>query len=168
MVLILGIGNSLLQDEGIGFHLLERLRVEKSHWPVQFIDGGTLSFGLTSAIESCSHLIVLDAANLNKPPGTIQSFFNTELDKFLNKPGKSVHEVSLSELFDMTRLTNSIPTHRAMIAIQPKNMSWGENLTQEVNAALPYAVELIESILIDWEVLDSSHEMVEMVTENEY
>ncbi len=155
MVLIMGIGNSLLQDEGIGFHLLERLRLEKSHWPVEFLDGGTLSFNLTTAIESCSHLIVLDAANLHQAPGTVKSFLNTELDDFLNKPGKSVHEVSLSDLFDMTRLTESLPDYRALIGIQPKTISWGENLTAEVYQSQSKAMQQVESILLDWGILST-------------
>lgn len=153
MVLIMGIGNSLLQDEGIGFHLLQRLRLEKSHWPVQFLDGGTLSFNLTTAIESCSHLIVLDAANFHQAPGTVKSFLNTELDDFLNKPGKSVHEVSLSDLFDMTRLTESLPDYRALIGIQPKTIAWGENLTTEVYKAQSKAMQQVESILVSWGVI---------------
>jgi len=168
MVLILGIGNSLLQDEGIGFHLLNRLRAEKIHWPVEYMDGGTLSFGLTSAIESCSHLIVLDAANLHQPAGSIQVFFNTDLDDFLNKPGKTVHEVSLSDLFDMARLTESLPQQRAMIAVQPQEISWGENLTDAVFEAQSPAIELIESILMDWGVFTKQQQESGRAREYEY
>lgn len=159
MVLVLGIGNSLLQDEGIAFHLLKRLRQEKAHWPVKFLDGGTLSFNLASVVESCSHLIVIDAANLNSSPGSVQSFFDLDLDKFLNKPGKSVHEVSLSDLFDMTRLTDTIPMHRAMVAVQPKNISWGENLTPLVEDSQTTAIEHIKKALIKWGILAVNEEL---------
>ncbi|MCU7834569.1 MAG: hydrogenase maturation protease [gamma proteobacterium symbiont of Taylorina sp.] len=154
MVLILGVGNSLLQDDGIGCHLLKRLHLEKPHWPVEFLDGGTLSFGITTAIESCSHLIIIDAANLHKPPGSIELFFDTKLDEFLNKPGKSVHEVSLSDLFDMTRLTDSIPAHRLMVAIQPQNITWGENLTEAVYLAQSEAIKQIEVVLTNWGIIE--------------
>jgi len=150
MVLVLGIGNSLLQDDGVGCHLVERLTQEKSHWPVQVMDGGTLSFSLVSAIESSSHLIILDAANLNQAPGFVQTLLNENLDEFLSKPGKSVHEVSLSELFDMTRLTDSLPSQRAMVAVQPKETTWGEDLTSDVAAAVPIALQHIEALLLDW------------------
>jgi len=160
MVLVLGIGNSLLQDDGIGCHLVERLTLEKPHWPIELMDGGTLSFSLVSSIESSSHLIVLDAANLGQSPGSVKTIRNKELDEFLNKPGKSVHEVSLSELFDMTRLTDSLPCQRAMVAVQPKNITWGEALTPEVAAAVPLAMLQIESLLLEWGILaagSSSH-----------
>ncbi|MFK5985259.1 MAG: HyaD/HybD family hydrogenase maturation endopeptidase [Pseudomonadota bacterium] len=153
MITILGIGNSLLQDEGIGFHLLNFISTNRPKWPVKVLDGGTLGFSLVSEIESCSHLIVLDAANLHSKPGTVKTFLNKDLDDFLNKPGKSVHEVSISDLFDITRLTDSIPVHRAMISIQPKSIFWGENLTPEVKAALPEALKQIEKVLLDWGII---------------
>ena len=65
-VLVLAIGNSLMQDEGVGNHLLQRLMKEKEHWPVKYMDGGTLSFTLAGDIEQASHLIILDAANLKQ------------------------------------------------------------------------------------------------------
>jgi len=167
MVLILGIGNSLLQDEGIGCHLIKILRLEKSHWPVKLLDGGTLSFNLATTLESFSHLIIIDAANLHKPPGTIELFFDTELDDFLNKPGKSVHEVSLGDLFDMTRLTESIPQHRVMIAIQPQNISWGEELTTPVFEAQSEAIKQIETILINWGIIEQDGNTMGILVQQE-
>ena len=153
MVLVLGIGNSLLQDEGFAYHLLDRLGHEKAHWPVSFLDGGTLSFNLITSIEASTHLIIIDAANFNQPPGTVKTLLNADMDDFLSKPGKSVHEVSLSELFDMTRLTETLPKQRAMIAVQPKNISWGKNLTAQVHAALPVAIDHIERVLQNWDII---------------
>jgi hydrogenase maturation protease len=156
MVLVLGIGNSLLQDEGIGYHLLQYLTEEKSHWPVKFLDGGTLSFNLTGLIETYDKLIVLDAANFNQPAGTVKTLLNNELDDFLSKPGKSVHEVSLSEVFDMMRLTETLPTQRAMVAVQPKTIGWGDKLTEQVDAAQLDAAEHIEKVLQKWGVLTNT------------
>ena len=153
MVLVLGIGNSLLQDEGIGHHLLKKMEQEKSYWPATFLDGGTLSFNLASTIELYDHVIILDAANLHQRPGTVEIFYDTELDEFLNKPGKSVHEVSISDLFDMTRLTGTMPQHRAMVAIQPETIDWGEALTEAVYNAQPQAIEQVEKILMQWNII---------------
>lgn len=156
MVLILGIGNSLLQDDGIGCHLVERLNHEKANWPVKFLDGGTMSFDLVSTIELSSHLIIIDAANLHKPPGSIETFMDHNLDDFLSKPGKSVHEVSLSDLFDMARLTERLPSFRAMIAIQPKVITWGENLSPAVDLAQESVIKKIEKLLLDWGILPTT------------
>jgi len=155
--LILAIGNTLLQDEGVGNHLLQRLIKEKPHWPVTYLDGGTLSFSIAKDIEQASHLIILDAANLKQQAGSIQLIVDDDLDSFLSKPGKSVHEVSLGDLFDMTRLTETLPEHRAMIAIQPKNIDWGEQLSAEVEQALDIAIDKIEEILLNWQVLPQTN-----------
>ncbi|RLA38917.1 MAG: hypothetical protein DRR06_19975 [Gammaproteobacteria bacterium] len=98
-------------------------------------------------------------AGSNSSPGSVQSFFDLELDKFLNKPFKSVHEVSLSDLFDMTRLTDTIPMYRAMVAVQPKTLSWGENLTPPVDESQETAIVHIENALIKWGILAENEEL---------
>ena len=70
--LVLGIGNTLLSDEGLGIHLLNYLRSNYPEFPgVTYLDGGTLSFTLAPEIEDCDNLIVLDAAQLDAEPGSI-------------------------------------------------------------------------------------------------
>jgi len=81
---ILGIGNTLLTDEGVGIHALDLLRSSYPDLPeVVFIDGGTLSFTLAAYIEDCDKLIVLDAAELKAPPGTVKTMVGEEMDAFL-------------------------------------------------------------------------------------
>jgi Ni,Fe-hydrogenase maturation factor len=71
-ILVLGIGNTLLSDEGVGIHLLNRLRERRLArlYGVRWLDGGTLSFTLAPEIEDCDALLVLDAARLDAEPGT--------------------------------------------------------------------------------------------------
>ncbi|MDO9385367.1 MAG: hydrogenase maturation protease, partial [Thiobacillus sp.] len=68
--LVLGIGNTLLTDEGVGIHVLQALAPELANWPdVTLLDGGTLSFTLAGPIEEADALIVVDAANIKSKPG---------------------------------------------------------------------------------------------------
>ena len=70
--LVLGIGNTLLADEGVGVHSLEALRRQYADFAdIEFLDGGTLSFTLAGPVGECDELIVFDAANLNAAPGTV-------------------------------------------------------------------------------------------------
>ncbi|MCK5649527.1 MAG: hydrogenase maturation protease, partial [Gammaproteobacteria bacterium] len=107
MAMILGIGNTLLKDEGIGIHLLNYIEEQNPQWQscdkIEMIDGGTLSFDLLASIQADQDLIVLDAINLNQSPGTVYCLQDQAMDEFLSQPGKSVHEVSLQDLFDMSR-----------------------------------------------------------------
>ena len=152
--LILGVGNTLLSDEGVGIHVLLALQTK---YPVidgvEYIDGGTLSFSLAGWIEEADRLIVIDAANFNAPPGTVRCLQNEEMDHFLGLPRRSVHEVSLLDLLDISRLTECLPEPRIMIGIQAEKIDWGEYPCSAVAAAIPHAIEEIENLLRDWQYL---------------
>lgn len=138
--LVLGIGNSLLCDEGAGVLAIHYLQ---QHFPaepdVEYLDGGTLSFTLAGALASHSRLIVLDAAELKSVPGSIRVFQGSEMDAYLTGSRTSVHEVSLGDLLDIARLTHSLPKERALIGIQPGRIDWDESPTAAVAAAIESA-----------------------------
>lgn len=149
--LILGIGNSLLRDEGAGIHALNHLHEELGgRDDLTFLDGGTLSFTLAGHIEDASRLIVLDAAQLHAAPGHSQVFEGEAMDEFLGSNRKrSVHEVSLLDLMMIARLADHLPPQRALIGIQPAEIDWGEQPSSAVSAALPQvcaqAIQLMEA-----------------------
>lgn len=153
--LVLGIGNTLLADEGIGIHVLKALSA--SPLPedrVELIDGGTLSFTLAVAIEQADALIVVDAAQLQAAPGTLQVFEGEDMDRFLTHQRRSsVHEVGLTDLMNMARLTERWPEKRALVAIQPEKVDWGEYPSPAVQAAIPSACRAIEALLEGWHAL---------------
>ena len=149
--LILGIGNTLLSDEGAGVHALNLL--QSSHPDLHnltYIDGGTLSFTLAVYIEDCDNLIVFDAAELKAPPGTVRTMAGGAMDTFLGAARRSPHEVGLLDLFDIARLTESLPDNRALIGIQPASIEWGMLPTPEVAKGLPVAVEQAVALLMKW------------------
>jgi len=149
---VLGLGNTLLGDDGVGIHTVERLRsLWKGDGSVAFVDGGTLSFTLTQLLADADNLIVIDAAQLSARPGTVSVFEDENMDLFV-RSGKcsSVHEVSLAELLDMVRLTDDLPQHRALVGIQPDKVDWDEKLTLEIENAIPFACECASSLLEQW------------------
>ena len=149
--LILGIGNTLLSDEGAGIHALNLL--QSSHPDLQnltYIDGGTLSFTLAAYIEDCDNLVVFDAAELKAPPGTVRTMAGGVMDAFLGAARRSPHEVGLLDLFDIARLTESLPENRALIGIQPGSIEWGMSPTPAVAKGLPDAVEHAVELLGQW------------------
>ena len=148
---ILGIGNTLLRDEGIGIHVLEALRAQTpGDDSLSLIDGGTLSFTLATEIESTDRLVVVDAAQLGEAPGAVRCFTGQEMDSFLGSCKRSVHEVGLLDLLDIARLTQTLPAQRALVGIQPASVEWGEEPTEAVAAAIPVAVEKICELLDLW------------------
>ncbi len=152
--LVLGIGNTLLTDEGVGVHAIQYLKKHYNGSPnTEYLDGGTLSFTLAAPVEQANNLIVIDAAQLNAKPGTVRIFIGANMDVYLNKQSKrSVHEVGLIDLIDIARLTEQLPEKRALIGIQPKNIDWGEQPTAVVQAAIPIAARKTVELIKEWNI----------------
>lgn len=150
--LVLGIGNTLLTDEGIGIHVLQALEPELANWPdVTLLDGGTLSFTLAGPIEETDALIVVDAANIKSKPGDWALLEGEKMDAFLMSNRKaSVHEVGLTDLRVIAILAGHWPEKRAMLAIQPQTIDWGEHPTPAVAAAISPACTAIRDLIRAW------------------
>ena len=150
--LILGIGNTLLSDEGAGVHAMRALQEAIGDRPgVSFLDGGTLSFTLAGPVADCDALLVLDTAQLHAEPGTLRVFEGAEMDEFLTTgPKTSVHEVSLMEVLGMARIQDRLPARRALVGVQPASLDWGMEPTEAVAAALPQMAALAEAKLKEW------------------
>lgn len=150
-VLILGIGNTLLSDEGIGVHLVNRLQRQFGEIPgIEYLDGGTLSFTLAEPIARADGLIVADAARMGEKPGTLKVFHDEQMDRYLQGTRSSVHEVSLGDLLDIARLSDTLPARRCLVGIEPADLDWGERLSDAVEPAMDEAVAEIVSILNSW------------------
>ena len=152
-MLVLGIGNTLLTDEGIGIHVLQTLAPELANWPdVTLLDGGTLSFTLAGPIEDADALIVVDAANIKSEPGEWALLKGEAMDAFLMGNRKStVHEVGLTDLRAIAILAGHWPEKRAMLAIRPDVVDWGEFPTPAVAAAIPPACAAIVEQIREWQ-----------------
>jgi len=151
--LVLGIGNTLLSDEGVGVHVIQYLQQHHADLPqTEFVDGGTLSFTLAGLIEQAQNLIVIDATQLESAPGTIRTFIGDEMDTFLNQQRKSsVHEVSLMDLLSIATLAEHLPPQRALIGIQPAHIDWGESASTQVQAAIPDVCNQVVALIKAWQ-----------------
>ena len=149
--LILGIGNTLLSDEGVGVHVIRHLAAEQPEEPdVTFLDGGTLSFTLAGDIADHDFLIVVDAARLDAPPGTVRCFEDQQMDRYLGRAQMSVHEVGLSDLMDMARLSDTLPRRRALVGIQPEILDLGDRPSPAVEPAIREAAQLVLDLVRRW------------------
>jgi hydrogenase maturation protease len=148
--LVLGVGNTLLADEGAGVHAMHYLKDHYEFADTEFLDGGTLSFSLAGDIAETNNLIIFDAAELDAEPGFIRVFEGAELDKFLLSGCRSVHEVGFADLMDITRLQESLPENYALIGIQPEILGWGDKPGEAVDAALPKAASQAASLIYKW------------------
>jgi hydrogenase maturation protease len=150
---VLGVGNTLLSDEGVGVHVVERLRRDHPDLAaVEYLDGGTLSFTLAGPMAEARQLIIIDAAELKAAPGTVTLFENEAMDDYLGRgKRRSVHEVSLLDLLAIAHLTDSLPARRALIGIQPQELGWGDAPSPAVAAAIPAACGMTLDLIRKWQ-----------------
>ncbi|RMG38167.1 MAG: hydrogenase maturation protease [Gammaproteobacteria bacterium] len=150
--LILGIGNTLLSDEGIGIHIIDHIAVAHHDIPgITCLDGGTLSFTLAGPIAEHDNLIVIDAARLDIEPGGYRTFTGDEMDRYLTGDRQSVHEVGLADLLDIARLSDTFPWRRALIGIQPRSLDWGDGPTPEVARSIPAVAKVALDLHLAWQ-----------------
>jgi len=153
--LIIGIGNSLLSDEGAGIHALNYLQSKYPEIPnLTFLDGGTLSFTLATWIEDCLNLIVFDAAELHQPAGSVKTYVGSAMDEYLGSSKRSAHEIGLLDLIHIARITNHLPENRALIGIQPLAVDWGMEPTTPVRRALKRASSEAVALITKWQTAE--------------
>ena len=150
-VLVLGVGNPIMGDDGVGQRLLEALAARVPALEgVEFLDAGTLGLMLLPRVERCRALLALDAAQLAAAPGEVRVLEGDAFDDFLKTARSSVHELGLRDLVDAARLTGSLPRRRALVGVQPAQIGWGTSLSPAVEAAVPAAVEAARQVLDRW------------------
>jgi hydrogenase maturation protease len=149
-ILVLGLGNLLLQDEGLGVRALERL-MDQYRLPdqVRTLDGGTLGITLLPFLEEVSHLLVLDAVHTGNPPGTLVRIEGEALQKALSLK-VSVHQTGLQELLALGLLQGSLPPHIVVCGMQPSSIAWGVDLSSPVAGQIDLLVQMAIETLYSW------------------
>jgi hydrogenase maturation protease len=133
---VLGLGNTLHSDDGVGPQAIERLRNDaRVPEGVALIEGGTLGLELLTYIWDCSYLLVLDAVDLGQPPGTLIRMSSEEIQTL---PGKgSVHQLGVADLLVALRVLAKQAPEVVLLGVQPASTEWGTELSPAVAAVLP-------------------------------
>ncbi len=139
---VLGIGNLLLKDEGVGVHVVQKLASDVRDVNTNIIDGGTSPEILSLIDDSIDKLIIVDAVKAGNKPGTIYRFSINDLDIDSEKP-VSLHEIGVLESLRMMALLNRQPKSTVLIGIEPKTIDYGLELSPEVKAVLPEVIKLV-------------------------
>lgn len=151
-VLLLGVGNLLLQDEGLGLRALERLAERYCLPPeIQALDGGTLGLDLLPYLEGVTHLLVVDAVQTGQAPGTLVRLEGNEVPVALSMK-VSMHQVGLQELLAASHLLGSTPPHIVLWGIEPAGFEVSLELSETVTAKLEALVEAVAGELRSWSV----------------
>ncbi|GAX59841.1 Ni, Fe-hydrogenase maturation factor [Candidatus Scalindua japonica] len=142
-IVVIGIGNLLLMDEGIGIHTINELERCVLHRNVTIYDGGTGGFKLIDLMQGADKVIFIDAIETGKSPGTIISFKSEEVKSLYRKKKYSLHDTDILEVIKMTEFLDN-PPEIQIVGIQPKIIDYGTILSKELSDAMP---DIINSVL---------------------
>lgn len=143
--LILGVGNLLLKDEGVGIHVIQALEKETLPSGVHLMDGGTGGFHLISWLEEYKRIIMIDATLDNNPPGTIRLIRPRYASDF--PPLMSAHEIGLRDMIEAMQLTGYKPEIHLVVISVADISEVGTNLSEKVNSAIPEVINTIKKLL---------------------
>lgn len=151
-ILVLGLGNTLLTDEAAGVRVAEAVmqHPEKEALGIRALDGGTMGLTLLVEMEDADAMVVIDSAWLGEHVGAIKVFEGEAMDHFLRTRGRNPHDIGLDDVLDGLRLREAVPEHRALVGIQPADLSVGESMTPEVARAVPEAAEMVIELVRRW------------------
>jgi len=134
--LILGLGNLLLQDEGLGVRAIERLRQNNSlPEEVEILDGGTLGISLLPYFAGITDLLIVDAVDFDQPPGSMVRLEGEAIPATL-LPKLSMHQVGLQELLAAGYISGELPPRIVLLGLQPERVDWGTELSPAIEGAL--------------------------------
>ena len=138
---IIGIGNLILRDEGLGVHVVRQLEDRELPRGVELIDGGTATTELLPVIHETERIIVIDALKAGGEPGTIYRVTPEDLVCETERP-LSLHQVGFLEVLGMAQQLGG-HGQVAIIGVEPKEISWGVELSPEVEATVPKVIEAV-------------------------
>ncbi|MGA7539331.1 MAG: HyaD/HybD family hydrogenase maturation endopeptidase [Steroidobacteraceae bacterium] len=142
-VLVLGLGNVVLGDDGVGPLALARLESQYRAPPgVRLADGGTLGLALLDEIAEAQHLILVDAVATDESPGTLVRL-DGEAVRDAVRDRLSVHQVGVADLLDAARLIGRYPDSVVLLGIVPGRIGLAVTRTREVDEALPALVSAV-------------------------
>jgi hydrogenase maturation protease len=147
-ILILGIGNILLRDEGVGVHVIQEIEARVARGElvlpddVEVYDGGTFGIDLLDMIAGRRRVICVDAVAADVPPATILRFAGADLAR-KKVADMSLHQVGLLEALAMSKQLGCAPQEVIIFGVAPKAMKSGLEMTPEVAALVPKLVDLV-------------------------
>jgi hydrogenase maturation protease len=140
-ILVVGIGNLLCRDEGIGVHVIQKMKKMELPGHMELLDIGTSTMDLISHLEGVKKLIIIDAMKAGGKPGTI---YRCKPEDLIPKGEQSVslHDIGVIETLTMAKKMG-MAIETVIVGVEPQIMEWGMELTEEVKSKIPFIIEAV-------------------------
>jgi len=150
--LVLGLGNTLLQDDGLGVRTIERLlSAYRLPEEVEALDGGVMGLDLLSRLEGISALLIVDAVSAGLPPGTPIRLAGDAIPAALAQK-MSMHQAGLQDLLAVSVLRGTLPQQVVLYGLEPETIDWGTELSPSIAPQIDKLVESVVQELRGWGV----------------
>ena len=147
---VLGLGNILCHDEGLGVYAMQALRDQLGPGTgMEWIDGGVMGLDLLPLVEECSHLLVLDAIDAGQPAGSLIELEKDEIPLY-NGIRMSEHQLGFQEVLGLAKIRQALPGKLHLVGMQPADLSVGMGVSTLVAAGLALVVECSKGVLQEW------------------
>ncbi|MBS1253863.1 MAG: Hydrogenase 1 maturation protease [Anaerolineales bacterium] len=144
--LVIGLGNLLRGDDGVGVRVAEALATRDLPDDVEVVDGGTHGLGLVNFMEGRQRVILVDAADVGESPGEFRRFTLDEARLLGDDRHLSVHAAGLRDALLLAQALDVLPDEVVIFGVQPANLEWYSALSPQVKAALP---DLITAVMTE-------------------
>lgn len=148
-IAVIGLGNTFRRDDGIGIRILDLLRESLGDADISFLDFGIASFGLINTLREYGKVLLVDAIDAGLEPGTLKIFRFQEADCALRDKTVSTHELSLGDLINLYEALG-LSTDVFIAGIQVKDVSYGEEMTEELESGKSRLAGQIRDFLVPW------------------
>lgn len=142
-ILILGLGNPLRGDDGVGPQVVEALTGQGLSPDVEVMDGGTPGLGLLHLLEGRRRVILVDAAEIGRAPGSVARFRPEEALLGESREGASLHSSGVADALALARALGLALPEMVVFGVQPARLDWGLDLSPEVRAAVAQVVQAV-------------------------
>lgn len=144
--LVIGLGNPLRGDDGVGVRVAQILAEQTLPPGVEVVDGGTQGLGIVNLMEGWQRVILVDAAEVGKVPGQFVRFSLDEAQLLGDDQHVSVHTAGLRDALLLAQVLKMLPGEVIIFGVQPANLKWDSALSPQVEATLP---DLIDAVLAE-------------------
>lgn len=145
--LVVGVGNLLLKDDGVGVHIIRALEGRPLPPDVELIDGGTAGCDLLPLLAGAEKIVIIDALRGGGPPGAIYRLTPEECGRQTVDGTISLHDFGILVALHDLQLVEDKPVRAVIIGVEPGEIDWGMELTPRVKGKIPRILELIEQEL---------------------
>ncbi len=159
-IAVMGIGNILMQDEGVGVHIIRELEKYDFHPHITLIDGGNMGMDLLQFFYEYNQMIIVDAVDFEEKPGFIDTIENDDiLTLFTTK--MSLHHLGLKDVLSYAKLLDQTPEELCLIGIQPEKIEMEMELSKTVNSKIDTLTQLVLEKLKTWGVNSESQTFID-------